>query len=189
MSNPDYPNRIEGYAIVSADDMIADRDGNMPDTLKNELDQRSFDRALDGVDLIVHGRNSHEMQKNSPQRRRLILTRQVAAIASDPTNDKARLWNPAGAPFETACKALGVNGGTIAVIGGTEVFGLFLDIGYNAFHLSRATQVRLPGGRPVFPQLGPERSAEDVLASRGLAAGRRRVLDPKAGVTLVSWKR
>src|SRR4051794_15655052 len=127
MSNPAYPNRIEGYAIVSADDMIADHDGNMPDGLKNDLDQRIFDRALDGVDLVVHGRNSHEMQKNSPQRRRLILTRQVAALAPDPENEKARLWNPAGASFEDACKALGVDGGTIAVIGGTEVFGLFLD--------------------------------------------------------------
>jgi hypothetical protein len=34
----------------------------------------------------------------------------------------------------------------LAVIGGTGVFGLFLEIGYDSFHLSRARNVRLPGG-------------------------------------------
>jgi hypothetical protein len=33
---------IEGYAIVSADGMIADRNGHMPDGLKHEPDTRPF---------------------------------------------------------------------------------------------------------------------------------------------------
>ena len=68
----------------------------------------------------------------------------------------------------------------LAVIGGPEVYGLFLDIGYDAFHLSRAANVRLPGGRPVFPQIGPDRTPEDVLASHGLKPGPQRVLDAAA---------
>ena len=32
--------RIEGYAIVSADGMIADGDGVMPATIRNDADQR-----------------------------------------------------------------------------------------------------------------------------------------------------
>ena len=36
------PERIEGYAIISADDMIADADGHMPDALKVEADQQFF---------------------------------------------------------------------------------------------------------------------------------------------------
>ncbi|HXW23366.1 MAG TPA: dihydrofolate reductase, partial [Xanthobacteraceae bacterium] len=87
-----------------------------------------------------------------------------------------------------ACHALGVDAGTLAILGGTEVFGLFLDIGYDAFNLSRANKVQLPGGRPVFPEV-PARTPEEALASHGLAPGPRRVLDENAEATLVTWTR
>ena len=182
------PFSIVGYAIVSIDGMLADSAGHIPDGLKIEADQRFFDAGLDAAELVVHGRNSGEDHANSPRRRRLILTRKIPAIAPDPNNPLARRWNPAGASFPTACAALGVNAGTIAIIGGTDVFGLFLDIGYDAFHLSRANKTRLPGGRPVFPQV-PARSPEDVLTNPGLRPGERRVLDAQADATLVTWTR
>ena len=160
----------------------------MPDRLRIDADQRFFARGLDAADLVVHGRHSHEGQANSPHRWRLILTRQVAAVADDSSNPKARLWNPAGASFDAACATLGVNAGTAAIIGGTEVFGLFLAIGYDAFNLSRANKVRLPGGRPVFPQV-PALTPEDVLANHGLAPGATQVLDAAAGASLVTWER
>jgi dihydrofolate reductase len=180
--------RIEGFAIVSVDGMLADRDGHMPDGLKIEADQRFFDTSLDCVAAVVHGRHSHEGQANSPRRRRLIVTRRISTIEPDPANPITRLWNPAGASLIAACAALGVESGTVAIIGGTEVFGLFLDLGYDAFHLSRANKVRLPGGRPVFPQV-PAQSPEDVLAGHGLRPGERRVLDEKADASLVTWTR
>jgi hypothetical protein len=58
------------------------------------------------------------------------------------------------------------------VIGGTDAFGLFLDR-YDAFHLTHAPGVRLPGGRPVFPHV-PERTPEEMLASHGLVRDRQR---------------
>ena len=180
------PLRIVGYAIVSSDGMLADSAGHMPDALKIDADQRFFEAGLDGAAAAVHGRHSGEGQANSPRRRRLILTRKVSAIEQDPDNPLARLWNPAGASFAAACRALGVEAGTVAIIGGTEVFGLFLDIGYDAFNLSRANQVRLPGGRPVFPQV-PAQTPEDVLASHALKPGPPRVLDAQADATLVTW--
>jgi dihydrofolate reductase len=180
--------RVEGYVIVSADGMIADRDGQMPDALKIEADQRFFEESLDRVAAVVHGRHSMERHANAPRRRRLILTRIVSGVEADPENPMARLWNPAGASFPAACAALGVDKGKVAVIGGTHVFGLFLDIGYDAFHLSRANKVRLPGGRPVFPQV-PAQTPEEVLARHGLHPGERRVLDAQADATLVTWTR
>jgi dihydrofolate reductase len=182
------PLRIEGFAIVSSDGMLADRAGHMPDTLKVDADQRFFATSLDKVDAVVHGRHSHEGQPNSPRRRRLIVTRRVSAIEPDADNPMARLWNPASASFSAACAALGVERGTIAIIGGTDVFGLFLDVGYDAFHLSRANKVRLLGGRPVFPQV-PAQTPEDVLARHGLHPGERRVLDAQAEASLVTWTR
>ena len=106
--------RIEGYVIVSADGMLADARNVMPDELKFEGDKAFFTAALDHADLILHGRNSYEDQPNSPRRKRIILTRTVDAIAPDPSNPKATLWNPAGATFEAACAHAGVRAGTVA---------------------------------------------------------------------------
>jgi hypothetical protein len=182
-----YPRRIDGYAIVSEDGMLADAQGVMPDSLKFEADQRFFEHGLDGVDAVAHGRNSHERQPRSHQRRRLILTRHVAALAADPSNAKALFWNPAGAPFEAAWTRLGVPDGILAVIGGSAVFGMFLDR-YDVFHLSRASGVWLPGGRPVFPEV-PAHTPEEVLTRHGLKPGPQQVLDADKGVTLVDWHR
>ena len=182
-----HPRRIEGYAIVSEDGMLADASGIMPDQLKLEADRNFFERGLDGVDVVVHGRHSHEHQRHSDLRRRLILTRKIAAIANDPLNKKALFWNPAGASLEQAMAVLGAADGSVGVIGGTDVFGLFLDR-YDLFHLSRVYDVRLPGGRPIFPDV-PTQTPEEVLVGYGLEAGPRQVLDAVKGLTLVSWHR
>jgi hypothetical protein len=181
------PCRIEGYAIVSTDGMLANAAGVMPAALKFEADQRFFEDGLDGVAAVAHGAHSHEQQPHSHLRRRLILTRKVPALAADPSDEKALLWNPAGASFEQAWAALAVPEGSLAIIGGTEVFGMFLPR-YDVFYLTRAPQVRLPGGRPVFPQV-PQRTPEEVLASHGLRPAPQRVLDAVNDLSVTSWTR
>lgn len=179
--------RIEGYAIVSEDGMIADAAGRTPDLLKFDADRRFFERGIEGLDLVVHGRHSREEQLGSGSRRRLILTRKVPAVVSHLANEKVVLWNPAGASFEQALAALGTPNSRIGILGGTDVFGLFLDR-YDVFHLSRVPHVRLPGGRPVFPEV-PTQTPEQVLSRYGLRRGPRNVLDPAHGVIVVSWQR
>jgi dihydrofolate reductase len=179
--------RIEGYVIVSADGMLANADRVMPDQLKFEGDKRFFTSALDKSDLIVHGRNSHEDQPNSPKRRRIVVTRGVGAVAPDPSNAKAVLWNPAGAGFEAACDFAGVHSGSVAIIGGPQVFGMFMDR-YDTFWLSQAAKVRLPGGEPCFPGV-PARTPQQVLAAHGLQAGEARILDPDDDVSVTPWRR
>ncbi len=181
------PRRIEGYAIVSEDGMLANAAGIMPELLKFEADLRFFERGIDGVAVVVHGRHSHERQPRSNLRRRLILTRGVPAIAANPTDEKTLFWNPAGASFEQALAALGAPDGSVGIIGGTDVFGMFLDR-YDVFHLSRAPGVLLPGGRPVFPGV-PTRTPEQVLAGHGLDRSQRQVLDTAKGLAVVSWRR
>lgn len=178
---------IEGCAIVSADGMLAAADHVMPPSLKFDADQRFFNETLDRCDLMVHGRNSYEDQPNSPRRRRLILTHGVSALAPAPYNPKAMLWNPQGASFADACVAIGFRQGAVAVIGGTSVFGMFLD-SYDTFWLSEAPHVRLPGGVPVFPGV-PSRSPREILAAHGMKAGDTRVLDEARNVTLTPWRR
>ncbi len=181
--------RIEGYAIVSADGMIADENGHMPDCLRNEEDLRFFDSQLARADIVVQGRNSHEGHEESGRRRRLVVTRKIATIEPNPDLPNSMLWNPAGASFGEACAAMGLASGVAAIIGGPEVYGLFLDIGYDTFHLSRSGKVNLPGGLPVFPQGRLGCSPEDVLREYGLAPEAERTLDEANGVTLVNWRK
>jgi dihydrofolate reductase len=179
--------RIEGYAIISEDGMLATADRVMPRSLMFEADQQFFEQGLDGVDVIVHGRHSQEQQPRSPLRRRLVLTHRVATVAAHESNPKALLWNPAGARFEDALSALGLaENASAAVIGGPDVFALFLDR-YSVFYLTRAPYVLLPGGRPVFPEV-PARSPEEVLSSHGLTPGPVEALDAAQGLTMVAWR-
>jgi dihydrofolate reductase len=182
------PMHIEAYAIISEDGMIADAAGRMPAALTDEADQRFFHAGLDRAAVVVQGRNSYEGGPRAPMRKRLIVTRSVAALAPDPLHSCALLWNPAGSPLSRALAQLGVSGGTIAVIGGADVYEVFWQEGYDAFHLTRVAGARLPGGRPVFRALAApssNESPEDVLASHGMQAGSPVRLAP--GVTLVTW--
>src|SRR5579859_1583972 len=179
--------QIDGYAIISEDGMLADATRVMPDSLKFEADYAFFESALDGVDLVVHGRHSQEQQPRARMRRRLILTQRIPDLAPHPSNPNALQWNPLGASFDDAVTAIGVPVRRVGVIGGTDVFALFLDR-FNAFHLTRAPGVWLPGGRPVFPDV-PRRRPEDVLVNHGMSADPPRMLDAERNLSMVTWRR
>src|SRR5258708_30495093 len=127
----------------------------MPEYMKLEGAKKFRSAALRWADLLGHGRDSYEGQPNSPRRTRIIVTRRIGAVAPDPSNPKATLWNPAGAGFEAACDYAGLHSGTVAVIGGPDVFGIVMDR-YGTFWLSHAPHVRLPAREPCFPGV-PER--------------------------------
>jgi dihydrofolate reductase len=167
--------------------MLADARRVMPDELKFEGDKKFFTAALDHTDLIVHGRHSHEGQPNSPRRKRVVLTRTIGAIADDPSDPKITLWNPAGASFEAACDHAGVRSGTVAIIGGPDVFDMFMDR-YDTFWLSQASRVRLPDGEPVFSGV-PRRTPQDILTQHGLTPGESKILDAQSNVTVTPWHR
>ena len=179
--------RIDGYVIASADGMLADATGEMPDTLKFSADQTFFNAAMDKVDLIVHGRHSFEDQPNSPHRRRIVLTRAVDTLSPSPDNPKATLWNPSGARFADALAYLNFTSGTIAVIGGPEVYAMFFDR-FDTFWLSQAANVLVPDGRGCFPGV-PQQTPQQVLASHGLTPGATQVLDADADVHVTAWDR
>ena len=180
--------RIEGYVIVSADGMIADAKGEMPDSIRNSADQHYFQNGLDRAAAIVHGRHSHEGGPRAARRKRLVVSRQIATIAPNPDYPNALSWNPLGASLDEALAKLGVSDGTVAIIGGRDVFSQFLPL-YDAFHLSRASKAKIPNGLSVFTEAGPNATPEDVLARHGLRPGPHRDLDPEAGVSVVTWQR
>jgi hypothetical protein len=98
---------IEGYAIVSADGMIADRNGHMPDGLKCDADARFFTEGLDSAALVVHGRHSHERQGSaSDRRRRMIVSDRSLGFSVHASIPNAWVWNPASMAFEKACRGI-----------------------------------------------------------------------------------
>lgn len=177
---------IEGFAIISREGMIAASDGSFPENLKIPADQKFYQDSVDRAAAVANGRHSSEGGPKEAARRRIVLTRRVERVVPDPDNTNAILWNPASAPFEEAWMKLNLEDGTLAVVGGTDVFGLFLNIGYDAFFLSRA-EASVPRGRPVFPGVGRDKTPEDVLKMHGLVLRNTRPLDAATNTMLEEW--
>ncbi|GGH16924.1 hypothetical protein GCM10007036_17980 [Alsobacter metallidurans] len=177
---------VTGHAIVSDDDCIADAQGRMPAVLRNEADWALFQAELDRSDLTVLGRLGHEAHGNPQRRPRMVVS---AAVGGLERRADAWWWNPSTVAWPDAASRALPPGGRIAVPGGQGVFDLFLKLGYDAFHLTRAIGVRVPGGRRLFGTAAPSETAESVLARHGLAAGPAQVIDPAGPVILTDWRR
>lgn len=175
--------RIEGLAIVSVEGNIADHTGYMPNSLKLEADQALYAKALADSAVVVHGKLSHEGGLDAHLRRRLIMTRRVPALGPVEGSPNARYWNPAGAGLAEALAEVGAIAGTIGVLGGPDIYSLFLALGYDSFVLCRAIKVSLPGGVPVFAEMRETGlSPEQVLESAGLSISEGRRLDDEVSV-------
>jgi hypothetical protein len=179
---------IEGFAIVSADGMLAGADGLMPNALKFEEDQRFLDEALDAAALLVHGRMSHETQPNSCNRRRLLLTRSAGPFSPEPVEPNVWLWNPRETPFDVVCARLGVRSGVVAILGGTAAYDMFLPR-YAKFHLARAGNVALPGGVPVLSGVGGDNPPDVVLRAAGLDLVEDILLNAQEALRRQVWAR
>ncbi len=176
---------IHGYAIVSDDDRIADASGQTPDLLRNEADWRYFQAELDRSAAVVLGRLGHEANPNPKGRLRIVLSSSSAGLERRPDG---WWWNPALMAWSEAIGTVLPGGGRVAVPGGRRVFDLFLAIGYDAFHLTRAEGTRIPDGVAVFSGCDGGWSAEAVLSGGGLEPGPRQVLDPAGPVSLTIWR-
>jgi hypothetical protein len=179
------PTEIQGYAIVSDDNKIAGADGLIPASLRNQKDWDYYQRALAASDLIVFGRRSHELEPNVRGDLRLVISRSADGLEQRPD---AWWWNPAQVGWAEVVKRVLPLGGDVAAPGGQGVFDLFLEIGFDAFHLSRAHGVKLPGGQSVFSACDTGLSAEAVLAKAGLSPAEKIALDPQHGVEMIVWR-
>ena len=69
--------RIEGYAIVSQEGMIARSDGSFPKELEIPVDQAFYRQAIDRASAIANGRHSAEGGPGQNDRKRILLWTQV----------------------------------------------------------------------------------------------------------------
>ena len=159
--------------------MLANASNVMPDELKFEGDKQFFTAALDRADLIVHGRNSYEDQPNSPRRKRICPDPQGRGARARSGQSQGHAVESGRRSFEAACADAGVRAGTVAIIGGPGVFGMFMDR-YDMFWLSQAPHVRLPDGEPCFPGVPAQSPQTDPASAR---AARRRAANARPGRT------
>jgi hypothetical protein len=177
--------RIEGHAVVSADDRIAGPDGGTPPSLRHPEDWRRFQAALDRAAVVIVGRLGHERNPN-PGRNRLVLSSSAAGVER---RADGWWWNPAKASAAEALAAAAPGGGVAAVTGGRRVFDLFLGLGYDSFFLTRMPGVPVPGGMPIFSAIAEGRSAEAVLTVGGLEPVREESLDDAGTAVLTVWEK
>ena len=169
---------IHGYAIVSADDRIAGADGGMPPELHNDADWARFQAAMDRSAVTVLGRLGHEQNPNALGRNRLVLSssahgverRDDGLVVEPASRIRSGRRSPAAAPA----------GGEVVVVGGRPVFDLFLEIGFDEFHLTRAARVLIPGGVAVFSGILPAVRPRKSWPPIGLASAWRNRLDKDA---------
>jgi len=177
--------RLSGYAIVSANDCIADALGHFPDSLRNEADWIYFQTALDRADLTLLGRRSHDATPNPKGRKRLIMTRSVDTLATLP---EGVFWNPAGAPLHDAIEHASPGCVRVAVVGGQDCFDVVGAERMSSFHLAKQENVNLERGRGLFAVCENGVPAEDVLRAGGLTPAQSTWLDRQAKVSLVVWR-
>jgi dihydrofolate reductase len=90
------------------------------------------------------------------------------------------------AGFEEAWRKLKLPGDTLAVSGGTEPFGVFLEVGYDSCFLTR-TDANVPHGRPVFPAVGNGVTAKEILEKHGMVLRETRMLDAATHTRVEEW--
>ena len=134
----------------------------------------------------MFGHRSHEAEPNVRGDQRLVISRGAAGLEQ---RADAWWWNPTRTSWLEVANRLLPQGGDVAVPGGQGAFDLFLGIGFDAFHLSRAHGVTLPGGRALFSACDAGVSAEAVLAGAGLRLSEKIALDPEHGVEMNVWRR
>ncbi len=135
--------QLHAYAIVSADDRIADASGAFPDALRNQADWAYFQAGLDRAVLTLLGRRSHEAAPNAKGRSRLVMSRSVPDLVRVAD---AWWWNPAGIPLHEVLRTIVPDGGVVCVPGGQSAFDEIGPSGFTEFHLARAHPCRLPQG-------------------------------------------
>ena len=177
---------VHGHAIVCTLARMTDAAGVMPEALRFEADWALFQAALDRADVALIGHRTHAAAPNVKRRRRLVVTRHPDRPLDDPCAEAIR-------PDDDIRGRLAQRFGDdvhVAVVGGTAVFDLAgAVLGYDAFDLTIAPAVELPGGRAVFTGSDDLDALARRLERLGLRLGEAGPLAAEPRLRLERWRR
>ena len=144
------------FHLARADNGVIGRDGGLPWRLSADL--RRFRAQTMGRPMVMGRKTFESFPAPLPGRRHIVLTRD-------------RGWTAGGAEVAHSVEeALALAGDDVAVIGGAEVFALFLDradrVELTEVHLDAEGDV----GMPAFGDGWREVAREDVAAEGGRPA-------------------
>lgn len=127
------------FHLARAENGVIGRDGQLPWRLPADL--KRFKAQTLGRPMIMGRRTFESFPAPLPGRRHIVLTRDPA-------------WSAEGAEVAHSVEAaLALAGADVAVIGGAEIFALFLDradrIELTEVHLDAEGDVRMPGFDPA----------------------------------------
>ena len=74
--------RIEGYAVISAEGMIAATDGSFPENLKIPADNKFYQDSVDRAAAVANGRHSAEGGPKEAARRRIVFCASTTSASS-----------------------------------------------------------------------------------------------------------
>ena len=180
--------RIEGYAIISEDGMLADATRHIPELLVVEADQKFFHGNLDRAGVVVHG----------PFARRRPACQTASSSGVDPQHrgDRSRSETAEFAAVESARRltrsgACGVAGAGRHArrdrwAGGERVFRPSAMTRFIS-HAPPMCGCRAAGRS--FPPSVPTAHRKTCWRSTGRRPGPPRVLDAAREVALVTWQR
>ena len=145
------------FHLARADNGVIGRDGKLPWHLPADL--KRFKAQTMGRAMVMGRKTFESFPAPLPGRRHIVLTRDTA-------------WRAAGAEVaHTPAAALALAGGDAAIIGGAEVFALFLPI---ADRIELTEIHAAPEGDAVVPAFDPlawrETAREDHAAEAGRPA-------------------
>ncbi|MGH1481766.1 MAG: hypothetical protein ACRBM6_24055 [Geminicoccales bacterium] len=188
MMVPKPVHRFQGYAVVSADGLIADADGRMPDQLKFDADWDYFQAALDRADVTLIGRATHEVAPNVKKRRRLVFSSRVQGMWQE---DETTFWvDPTKTDPNGVITEIVGPSADVAVVGGQGVFDWVLSKpGFFSFHISLAHHVRIGSGRHIFRDAAGLEAAISLLQGHGLPLSRQVWFDQEAGLELLVYEK
>jgi len=128
------------FYVARADNGVIGRDGALPWHLPDDL--KHFKKRTMGKPMVMGRRTFESFRKPLPGRRHIVLTRDPAwsAPGAEVAHDVAGAIALAGAVEE------------IAVIGGAEIYALFLD---RADRIELTEVHRIVEGDTKMPPLGP----------------------------------
>src|SRR2546423_14749560 len=94
--------RIEGYAVISKEGMIATSDGKFPEQIKIPADHEFYQAAVAAASAVANGRHSAGGGIGEKYRKRFLLTPRVTGLTPVPNNATAIQRDPAPPPVGRA---------------------------------------------------------------------------------------